>query len=548
MKNLLAIGGLFAASLCSTAELDSAQQFTVTGELMLDGIMLLDYADERPTPVPDDMDWSKARVVVAHEIVSPEGVIESIELASGYFKDGSLTLEGEIDEQIDAQILLYAGEGKPSTLKVLISPSSTTSFAVNKKYAHLELLEVSSKVRDVSQAFTITADLSFGEGELDGAVARVRASEYDASGATRGLIFGKVMLDNGKFVIEAEVDEPRVVNISIASLTEFGQTHAVVEPGATITLASHDSSLRNIFATSSKGKHSTLIDAWQQSKEYLSTHHDYQVAYQDYLDAEKAREEHVATEESDDGSDERSIDSSAVETPRYRDLLLKLNRLRYDFLEDVAANAEDPMDVLLALELGAYWGDEEALPIYDRLANSLDRDLVLRRVIQDRNAHALNLARAGTDMSLTIGKQAPHFALPNLSGDKVALNDILSENDFVLVDFWASWCGGCIATFPALRDLYASYHNRGFEIVSISIDEEPVKWKEGSETYNPTWINLGELEDFEGEVVTSYGVNGIPKTYLLNSEGKIVQKDLSTDQLRDFLVEEYGEAIEEVEF
>ena len=66
-------------------------------------------------------------------------------------------------------------------------------------------------------------------------------------------------------------------------------------------------------------------------------------------------------------------------------------------------------------------------------------------------------------------------------------------------------------------------------------------WSDASEQYQPTWINLGELEGFGGEVAVAYGVNALPKSYLLDSDGRVVHKDLSTDQLKEFLVREYGE-------
>ena len=78
----------------------------------------------------------------------------------------------------------------------------------------------------------------------------------------------------------------------------------------------------------------------------------------------------------------------------------------------------------------------------------------------------------------------------------MSLSDILDEKEYVLVDFWASWCGPCIATFPALKDLYASFGKHGFEIVSVSIDDTRENWSYMTEEHELPWINLGELEGF----------------------------------------------------
>lgn len=88
--------------------------------------------------------------------------------------------------------------------------------------------------------------------------------------------------------------------------------------------------------------------------------------------------------------------------------------------------------------------------------------------------------------------------------------------------------------------MYATYRAHGFEIVSVSIDRNHDEWSDSTDEYEVPWINLGELKGFEGEMVMSYGVNFVPKAYLLDSEGQIVQKDLSTDQLATFLANEYN--------
>lgn len=68
--------------------------------------------------------------------------------------------------------------------------------------------------------------------------------------------------------------------------------------------------------------------------------------------------------------------------------------------------------------------------------------------------------------------------------------DVLAENEVVLVDFWASWCVPCIASIPKLKELYADYQDKGFEIVFVSIDDEYDDWKNESDKQELAWINL----------------------------------------------------------
>lgn len=145
------------------------------------------------------------------------------------------------------------------------------------------------------------------------------------------------------------------------------------------------------------------------------------------------------------------------------------------------------------------------------------------------------------DKQLVSGQKVPDFTLLNSDGEKVSLSDSLDKNDLVLVDFWASWCGPCVASFPKLKELRATYSQEGFEIVSISIDRTREEWVEASEKYEIPWIDLGELESWHGDVATLYGVHFVPKSYLIDSEGCILQKDLTTTLLEQTLVSQFEE-------
>ena len=110
----------------------------------------------------------------------------------------------------------------------------------------------------------------------------------------------------------------------------------------------------------------------------------------------------------------------------------------------------------------------------------------------------------------------------------------------MLIDFWASWCGPCIADFPELKKLYAAYEDEDFEIVGVSIDSKKEDWIEGLEEHKLPWTNLGELKDWQGPVTTSYGVMGIPMGYLVDSQGCIYKKHVRPAALKEFLVNRYG--------
>ena len=513
-------------------EQGTSNSFTITGKLDSVHVPRTDGSDQTPEIDEHAVDWGSAKIVVAQEISNAAGETEFIELVSGTFDADEVNLSGNVDHPTEVKISVETEGADPLTLDAVIAPNASISFLLVEypafNSASMEFLGASRKVLDPANQFSISGDLSSIDADLERATLRVTAWEYDHIGEKQTLNYGRVFLDEGKFVIEADVHEPRVVNILVIvpASQQHTQFRAIIEPGTEMEIVAQSAWLNDLTAISGSGKHAQLIESWQQTEEYLELDQEYRVAFQEYQNRDR--------------SDEALTDTAEEKTPRYRELSRKLNRIRNEFLEDVAANAEDPMDSLLALELSAYWGKEEALSIFDRLAKLLDKDLVIRRVTHDRNFHAAHLESVGINRSLVVGKQAPDFTLPDLAGEQISLREIQQDNEYVLVDFWASWCGPCIESIPALKDLYTSYNESGFEIVSVSVDDYKDAWAEGSEEHELPWVNLGELKGFRGEIATSYGVTFIPKSYLIDREGQIVQKDLEPKQLEKWLAETYG--------
>lgn len=144
--------------------------------------------------------------------------------------------------------------------------------------------------------------------------------------------------------------------------------------------------------------------------------------------------------------------------------------------------------------------------------------------------------RAEERRRFAIGADIRDFTADTLEGEAVNLADVRANSRLVLLEFWASWCGPCRVEIPHMKEAYDRYREKGFEIVSFTIDEDREAWEEASDEEDLPWINLGMGPEAEAPV--AYNVTGVPKNYLVDSgTGDIVAKDLRGHKLDEKLEE-----------
>jgi peroxiredoxin len=126
---------------------------------------------------------------------------------------------------------------------------------------------------------------------------------------------------------------------------------------------------------------------------------------------------------------------------------------------------------------------------------------------------------------VAIGAIAPDLEFPDPDGKMRKLSDLRGK--VVLLDFWASWCGPCRRENPNVTKIYAQYHDKGFEVFSVSLDSDAASWKRAIEADKLVWPNhVSDLKKWQSQAAAIYGVRSIPSTFLLDKEGRIVQRDL----------------------
>ena len=141
------------------------------------------------------------------------------------------------------------------------------------------------------------------------------------------------------------------------------------------------------------------------------------------------------------------------------------------------------------------------------------------------------------EKKVAVGNTYVDFKLPGINGNTISLSDLIGKTDFVLVDFWASWCGPCMKFLPELQAFYAKHKGANLEILGVSLDDNKEAWISTVAAHKISWKLVSDLKGWKCEGSRAYAVNSIPCTVLIDKSGKIVGKNLSIPEMEKLLLD-----------
>jgi len=181
-------------------------------------------------------------------------------------------------------------------------------------------------------------------------------------------------------------------------------------------------------------------------------------------------------------------------------------------------------------------GDEPNIAQTEPLFNKLSVSLRNSKEGKDF-ANRLQAAKV-----VAVGKIAPGFSQNDVNGNPVTLSGF--RGNYVLLDFWASWCAPCRKENPNLLKAYHTYKDKNFRVLGVSLDGEGKKaeWLAAIKADGLEWTQVSDLRSFDNAAAKQYGVNAIPQNFLIDPDGKIVAKNLVGGELNRKLAEIFGSA------
>ena len=314
------------------------------------------------------------------------------------------------------------------------------------------------------------------------------------------------MVVDGKFTITDTISEPRAVWLKLKDGYE-GSISLMLEPGQIKV----DGSLRDATVTGS-----ALTEKYQSL-----------LATRDALDeiyiANKKRFEPIqeAVEEARKNKDQKKV-KELLQSDEYQ-AMLKADK---EFFDNVDAtydklfmdNKDSFWGPLMMISLTSYFTDDMK-KTYEALSQEA-KDSYYGKKVKDE------LYPAGKE-----GTKVPEFTVTDNNGKSVTLAELCQGKKYILIDFWASWCNPCRKEIPNLKKLYKEYADKGFQIISISIDKKKADWEKALKEENLEWPNFLD----NGDVAIAYKVKMIPTMYLIDTNGVMVGEDLRGEALAEKL-------------
>lgn len=315
----------------------------------------------------------------------------------------------------------------------------------------------------------------------------------------RDIIQDTAIIFDGKFTFEGKIDTPAMWVLSVNSVP--GEMPIIIENSSISVILNKD----NI----------------QQSKIEGSKSNDALTEYYDLVESMSKKRFEINSKFKDKNTVQDAIETQKI-AAQMEESNQEMLALPYEFIKKHDDNFFS-LVLIESLLKGSSTDFEKLENTFQSLDNELKNSILGNKI----NSQLVILKQENEKASsLNIGKVAPDFSAPKADGQLLALNNI--KGKVTIIDFWAAWCGPCRRENPNVVNVYNKYHSKGLEIIGVSLDRpgQKDKWLKAIEDDKLTWHHVSYLQYFNDPVAQLYQIKSIPATYILDSNGIIVAKNL----------------------
>ena len=316
---------------------------------------------------------------------------------------------------------------------------------------------------------------------------------------TNEQILASAPLVNGKFELKGYVSEPQEVAVCTrengvgriilenADYTYTCNNNSVIIKGGTL----HDM----VMGSKNSKEYNDAVDAYEKTMDSLLTGKTYE----------------ELTPEENKLINRKADIAIAVESRSFNKVL------------------DDPQSPVLAKAFAVLKTQQwEKYPPQKRITlfKSYEKELGGSKLIAEmRTRFEEMLESENMQKTVATGNMFKDVNAVDVNGNVVKLSDVIAKNKYTILEFWASWCGPCRGEIPNLKKAYAKYKDKGLEIYAVSLDDKKAKWLQALKEENTPWLNLNDPAAFKGEASKGYGLSGVPASFLIGQDGKIVVSD-----------------------
>ena len=209
-----------------------------------------------------------------------------------------------------------------------------------------------------------------------------------------------------------------------------------------------------------------------------------------------------------------------------------------NYVKQTATDDKSPMVSMFATSINTGTDAAENEALYNNLVKRFPKHTGIQTVVKqfrESTANTQQQQQPQQSGAVAVGSMAPDITMPDVNGNNLSLSSL--KGKYVLVDFWASWCGPCRGENPNLVAAYNKYKSKNFTILGVSLDKTKEAWVEAIQQDGLTWNHISDLKFWNSAAVSLYGFNGIPYNVLLDPTGKIIADNLRGSDLESKLAE-----------